>query len=80
MLDQRPGGLPPTAMDIVGQEIAGAFQDKLGVSMIHKGQSYQKPYDNRFDYHSYPMEQGYPNSQNFRVNKVRTRTSTYDSS
>jgi hypothetical protein len=55
MLDQRLGGLPPAAMDIVGEEIARAFQDKLGVSMIHRGQSYQKPYDNRFDYHPYPM-------------------------
>jgi hypothetical protein len=34
MLDQRAGGLPPAAIDIVKEEIAGAFRDKLGVSMI----------------------------------------------
>jgi hypothetical protein len=43
MLDQRAAGLPPaagltpTAIDIVRQEIAGAFQDKLGVSMTPRG-------------------------------------------
>jgi hypothetical protein len=32
--DQRAGGLPPAAIDIVMEEIAGTFRDKLGVSMI----------------------------------------------
>jgi hypothetical protein len=34
MLDQRASGLPPAAIDIVREEIAGAFKDKVGVSMI----------------------------------------------
>jgi hypothetical protein len=45
MLDQRAGGLPLAAIDIVREEIAGAFQDKLGVSMVPGGQSYQRTYD-----------------------------------
>jgi hypothetical protein len=34
MFDQRAGGLAPAAIDIVREEIARAFQDKLGVSMV----------------------------------------------
>jgi hypothetical protein len=45
ILDQRAGGLPPTAIDIVREEIAGAFRDKIGVSMVPGGQSYRRPYD-----------------------------------
>jgi hypothetical protein len=55
MFDQRAGGLAPTAIDIVREEIAGAFRDKLGVSMVPGGQSYRKPYDSRFDHHPYPQ-------------------------
>jgi hypothetical protein len=55
MFDQRAGGLAPAAIDIVREEIAGAFRDKLGVSMVPGGQSYQRPYDNRFDHHPYPQ-------------------------
>jgi hypothetical protein len=54
MFDQRAGGLAPTAIDIVSEEIAGAFRDKLRVSMVLGGQSYRKPYDSRFDHHPYP--------------------------
>jgi hypothetical protein len=55
MLDQRTGGLQPAAIDIVREEIARVFRDKLGVSMIPEGQSYRRPYDSRFDYHPYPQ-------------------------
>jgi hypothetical protein len=55
MFDQRAGGLAPAAIDIVREEIAGAFQDKLGVSMVPRGQSYWKPYDSQFDHHPYPQ-------------------------
>jgi hypothetical protein len=55
MFDQRAGGLAPAAIDIVREEIAGAFRDKLRVSMVLSGQSYWKPYDNRFDHHPYPQ-------------------------
>jgi hypothetical protein len=37
MFDQRAGGLAPAAIDIVREEIAGAFRDKLGVSMVPGG-------------------------------------------
>jgi hypothetical protein len=53
MFDQRAGGRTSTAIDIVREEIAGAFRDKLGVSMVPGGQSYRKPYDSRFDHHPY---------------------------
>jgi hypothetical protein len=55
ILDQSDSGLPPVAIDIVREEIAGAFRDKLGVSMIAGEQSYRKPYDSQFDYQSYPQ-------------------------
>jgi hypothetical protein len=55
MVDQRAGGLAPAVIDIVREKIAGAFRDKLGVSMVPAGQSYRKPYDNRFDHHPYPQ-------------------------
>jgi hypothetical protein len=34
---QRDGGLPPTAIDIIREEIAGALRDKLEVNMSHGG-------------------------------------------
>jgi hypothetical protein len=37
MFDQRAGGLALVAIDIVREEIAGVFRDKLGVSMIPRG-------------------------------------------
>jgi hypothetical protein len=52
---QRADGLPSATTDIVREEIARAFRDKLGVSVIPRGQSYWKPYDSRFDYHLYPQ-------------------------
>jgi hypothetical protein len=55
MFDQRAGGLAPAAIDIVREEIASVFRDRLGVSMIPGGQSYRKPYDSRFDHHPYPQ-------------------------
>jgi hypothetical protein len=65
MFDQRAGGLTPAAIDIVREEIAGAFRDKLRVSMIPEGQSYRKPYDSRFDHHSYPQGTRIPEFSKF---------------
>jgi hypothetical protein len=42
-MDQRVSGFPPAAIDIVREEIAGTFQDKLGVNVSHVGQSYRRP-------------------------------------
>jgi hypothetical protein len=55
MFDQRVSGLPPAAIDIVREEIVGAFRDKLRVSMVPRGQSYRRPYDSRFGHHPYPQ-------------------------
>jgi hypothetical protein len=52
-MDQRAGGLPHATIDIVREEIAGAFRDKLEVNMSRGGQLYQMPYDRRFDYNPY---------------------------
>jgi hypothetical protein len=54
MFHQRVDGLTPAAIDIVREEIAGAFRDKLGVSMVPGEQSYRRPYDSQFDHHPYP--------------------------
>jgi hypothetical protein len=62
---QRAGGLAPAAIDIVREEIAGAFRDKLGVSMVPGGQSYRKPYDSRFDHHPYPQGTRIPEFSKF---------------
>jgi hypothetical protein len=40
---QRAGGLPPTAIDIVREEITVAFRDKLGVSMTPRGSHIGNP-------------------------------------
>jgi hypothetical protein len=54
-LDQRAGGLPPAAIDIVREEIAGVFRDKLGVSIVPGGHSYRRPYGSHFDRLPYPQ-------------------------
>jgi hypothetical protein len=44
-LDQRVSGLPPATIDIVRDKIAGAFRNKLIISMVCGGESYRKLYD-----------------------------------
>jgi hypothetical protein len=65
MMGQIVGGLPSAAIDIIREEIAGAFQDKLRVSMVPGGQSYRSPYDSRFDHHPYPQGTRIPEFANF---------------
>jgi hypothetical protein len=48
-------GLPPAAIDIVRDKIAGAFRDKLGVNIVPGGQSYRRPYNRQFDHLPYPQ-------------------------
>jgi hypothetical protein len=55
ILGQRAGDLPPAAIDIVREEIDGAFRDKLEVSIVPGGQSYRRPYDSQFDRLPYPQ-------------------------
>jgi hypothetical protein len=76
MFNQRAGGLTPDAIDIVREEIAGVFRDKLRVSMVPRGQSYRKPYDNRFDHHPYPQGTRIPEFAKFSGDQEKTRANT----
>jgi hypothetical protein len=42
-------------MEKIREEMAELFRDRLGVSIARVGQSYQKPYDPRFDTVLYPQ-------------------------
>jgi hypothetical protein len=76
MFNQRAGGLAPAAIDIVREEIAGAFRDKLGVSMVLGGNHIRNLMTaNLITTHTH-KEPGYLNSQNFWVNKEKTRANT----
>jgi hypothetical protein len=72
ILDQRVGGLPPTAIDIVREEIAGAFRDKLGVSIVPGGQSYRRPYNSQFDRLPYPQGTRIPEFAKFSSDQGKT--------
>jgi hypothetical protein len=76
MFDQRAGGLAPAAIDIVREEIAGAFRDKLGVSMVPGGNHIGNLMTADLITTHTHREPGYPNSQNFRVIKERTHVNT----
>jgi hypothetical protein len=41
-------------MEKIREDMAEIFQDRLGVNVAKVGQSYQKPYDHRFDIVMYP--------------------------
>jgi hypothetical protein len=76
MFDQRAGGLAPAAIDIVREEIARAFRDKLGVSMVPGGNHIRNLMTTDLITTHTPREPGYLNSQNFRVTKEKTRANT----
>jgi hypothetical protein len=76
MFDQRAGGLAPAAVDIVREEIVGAFRDNLGVSMVPGGNHIGNLMTADLITTHNPREPGYPNSQNFRVTKEKTRANT----
>jgi hypothetical protein len=42
-------------MEKIREVMAEVFRDRLGVSVARVGQSYQKPYDHRFDIVPYPQ-------------------------
>jgi hypothetical protein len=76
MFDQRASGLAPAAIDIVREEIAGAFRDKLGVSMVPGGNHIGNLMTaDLINTHTH-REPGYPNSQIFWVIKEKTRANT----
>jgi hypothetical protein len=76
MFDQRAGGIAPAAIDIVREEIARAFRDKLGVSMVpgcsHIGGLMTADLTT---IHTH-REPGYPNLQNFWVIKEKAHVNT----
>jgi hypothetical protein len=47
-------------MEKFRKEMGELFQDRLGVSVVRVGQSYQKPYDHRFDIVMYPQRAKIP--------------------
>jgi hypothetical protein len=76
MFDQRAGGLASAAIDIVREEIAGAFRDKLGVSMVPGGNHIGNHMTADLITTHTHREPGYPNLRNFRVTKEKTRANT----
>jgi hypothetical protein len=76
IFNQRVGGLAPAVIDIVREEIAGAFRDKLGVSMVPEGNHIRNLMTADLITTHTPKEPGYLNSQNFRVTKKKTRANT----
>jgi hypothetical protein len=76
MMGQRAGGLPPAAIDIVREEIAGEFRDKLGVSMVPGGSHIGGLMTVDLTTTHTHREPGYPISQNFRVIKEKAHVNT----
>jgi hypothetical protein len=72
MFDQRAGGLALAAISIMREEIVGAFQDKLGGSMVPGGQSYRRLMTADLTTTHTHRKPGYLNLQNFRVTKGKT--------
>jgi hypothetical protein len=72
MMGQRVGGLSPAAIDIVRGEIAGAFQDKLIVSMVSGGSHIGGLTTADLTTTHTHKEPGYPNSQNFYLTKEKS--------
>jgi hypothetical protein len=58
-------GLPPGAMEKIREEMTELFRDKFGVSVARVGQSYQKPYNHRFDTVPYPQVARIPECSKF---------------
>jgi hypothetical protein len=61
----KTNGLPSVTLDEVWEEISELFRDKLGVSVFDIGQSYQRPYDPRWDVVTYPSGTNVPNFSKF---------------
>ena len=71
------GGLPPGAMEKIREEMTELFRDKFGVSIARVGQSYQKPYNHRFDTVPYPQGARIPEFSKFSGENGRsTHTNT----
>jgi hypothetical protein len=75
-MGQKVSGLPSAAIDIVREEITGAFRDKLGVSMVPGGSHIGGPMTADLITTHTHRELGYPNSQNFWVTKGKAHVNT----
>jgi hypothetical protein len=60
----------------ISDKVAGLFRDRLNVSVLGKGQSYRKHYNNRLTPYHIHRKLGYHISLSFlvKVGKARTRT------
>jgi hypothetical protein len=76
-LDQRVGGLPLPAIDIVREDIARVFRDKLGVSVTHGDSHIGNPMTTDLTMTHIPIGQGYPNFQIFRVTWAEAHMNTH---
>jgi hypothetical protein len=76
ILDQKVIDLPLAAIDIVREEIAEAFRDKLGVSIVPRGSHIKDLMTADLTTTHTHKRPRYPNSQNFRVTKERIRANT----
>jgi hypothetical protein len=76
IVGQRVGGLPPAPIDIVREEIAGVFRDKLEVSMAPRGNHIGDLMTADLITTHTHKEPGYPNLQNFRVTKGKAHVNT----
>jgi hypothetical protein len=76
-MQQRAGGLPPTTIYVVREEITRAFKDKLGVNMPHGSNLIggHMTTDSTMTYTH--RGQRYPNLQFFWVSKTEAHMSTY---
>jgi hypothetical protein len=61
----KTNGLPSVTLDEVREEISELFCDKLGVSVFDPGQSYQRPYDPRWNVVPYPSGTNVSNFSKF---------------
>jgi hypothetical protein len=59
-------------MEKIREEMAELFRDRLGVSVVRVGQSYQKPYDHRFDIVPYPQGARIPEFSKFPYENGRS--------
>jgi hypothetical protein len=67
-------------MEKIREEMVELFRDRLKVSIARMGQSYQKPYDHRFDIVPCPQGQGYRSFLSFLMKMGEAQTNIYASS
>jgi hypothetical protein len=69
----RTGDLPPDTMEKIRGEMVELLWERLDVSVAISGQSYQKPYNHRFDTMSYPQGSRIPDFSIFSGESGKSR-------